>query len=133
MINLTALFGLRFLRYHTHNLLDKGKPMTTDIQKLDPDAAIDLAYDIFLEMAGENLDPAYIMLFNLQFEDRGAVEFVETADDWEQEIGVLIDPDAFAEVWVGLVNEKDEMDDVFAKLLISHREEDREFHVIWKK
>ena len=48
--------------------------MTTDIQKLDPDAAIDLAYDIFLEMAGENLDPADIMLFNLQFEDRGAVE-----------------------------------------------------------
>ena len=39
--------------------------MTTDIQKLDPDAAIDLAYDIFLEMAGENLDPADIMLFNL--------------------------------------------------------------------
>ncbi|MDQ6579158.1 MAG: DUF440 family protein, partial [Haemophilus parainfluenzae] len=32
-----------------------------------------------------------------------------------------------------LVNEKDEMDDVFAKFLISHREEDREFHVIWKK
>ena len=92
--------------------------MTTDIQKLDPDAAIDLAYDIFLEMAGENLDPADIMLFNLQFEDRGAVEFVETADDWEQEIGVLIDPEAFAEVWVGLVNEKDEMDDVFAKFLI---------------
>ena len=107
--------------------------MTTDIQKLDPDTAIDLAYDIFLEMAGENLDPADIMLFNLQFEDRGAVEFVETADDWEQEIGVLIDPDAFAEVWVGLVNEKDEMDDVFAKFLTSHREEDREFHVIWKK
>ena len=107
--------------------------MTTDIQKLDPDAAIDLAYDIFLEMAGENLDPADIMLFNLQFEDHGAVELVETADDWEQEIGVLIDPDAFAEVWVGLVNEKDEMDDVFAKFLISHREEDREFHVIWKK
>jgi UPF0263 protein CGSHiGG_01135 len=25
------------------------------------------------------------------------------------------------------------MDDVFAKFLISHREEDREFHVIWKK
>ena len=60
--------------------------MTTYIQKLDPDAAIDLAYDIFLEIAGENLDPADIMLFNLQFEDRGAVEFVETADDWEQEI-----------------------------------------------
>lgn len=107
--------------------------MTTEIQKLDPDTAIDIAYDIFLEMAGENLDPADIMLFNLQFEERGAVEFVETAEDWDQEIGVLIDPDAFAEVWIGLVNDKDEMDDVFAKFLISHNEEDREFHVIWKK
>ncbi|MDC2824697.1 HI1450 family dsDNA-mimic protein [Rodentibacter pneumotropicus] len=107
--------------------------MTTELQKLTPDAAIDIAYDIFLEMAGENLDPADIVLFNLQFEERGAVEFVETAEDWEQEIGVLIDPEAFAEVWIGLVNDKDEMDDVFAKFLISHQEEDREFHVIWKK
>lgn len=107
--------------------------MTTEIKKLDPDTAIDIAYDIFLEMAGENLDPADILLFNLQFEERGGVEFVETADDWEEEIGVLIDPEEYAEVWVGLVNEQDEMDDVFAKFLISHREEDREFHVIWKK
>ena len=40
--------------------------------KLTPDEAIDLAYDIFLEMAGENLDPADILLFNLQFEELGA-------------------------------------------------------------
>ncbi|GJJ79450.1 UPF0263 protein [Pasteurella canis] len=105
----------------------------TEIIKLEPDAAIDIAYDIFLEMAPENLDLADIMLFNLQFEERGAVEFVETAEDWEMEIGVLIDPDAYAEVWIGLVNEQDEMDDIFAKFLISHREENREFHVIWKK
>ena len=57
--------------------------MTTEIKKLDPDTAIDIAYDIFLEMAGENLDPADILLFNLQFEERGGVEFVETADNWE--------------------------------------------------
>ncbi|EEX49916.1 hypothetical protein HMPREF0621_1439 [Pasteurella dagmatis ATCC 43325] len=107
--------------------------MMTEIIKLDPDQAIDIAYDIFLEMAPENLDPADILLFNLQFEERGAVEFVETADDWDMEIGVLIDPEAYAEVWIGLVNDKDEMEDVFAKFLISHREEDREFHVIWKK
>ena len=105
----------------------------TEITKLDPDTAIDIAYDIFLEMAPENLDPADIMLFNLQFEDRGAVEFVETADNWDEEIGVLIDPDEFAEVWIGLVNDKDEMDDVFAKFLISHREEDREYHIVWKE
>ncbi|EXI62604.1 hypothetical protein A6B39_06755 [Mannheimia granulomatis] len=101
--------------------------------KLTPDEAIDIAYDIFLEMAGEHLDPADILLFNLQFEERGAVEMVETSEDWDQEIGTLIDPAAFAEVWVGLVNEKDEMDDVFARFLISHDEENREYHVVWKE
>lgn len=35
------------------------------MKKLTPDEAIDIAYDIFLEMAGENLDPADILLFNL--------------------------------------------------------------------
>ena len=67
--------------------------MSEKNQKLAPDEAIDIAYDIFLEMAPENLDPADIMLFNLQFEERGAVELVETADNWDEEIGVLIDPD----------------------------------------
>ncbi len=105
----------------------------TATAKLDPDTAIDIAYDIFLEMAPENLDPADILLFNLQFEDRGAVEMVETSDDWENEIGTLIDPEAFAEVWIGLINDKDEMDDVFAKVLISHQEEDRQYHIVWKE
>ena len=105
----------------------------SEFKKLDPDTAIDIAYDIFLEMAPENLDPADILLFNLQFEERGTVEFVETADNWEDEIGVLIDQEEYAEVWIGLVNEQDEMDDIFAKFLISHREEDRQYHIIWKE
>ncbi|MEH8029883.1 HI1450 family dsDNA-mimic protein [Gallibacterium anatis] len=105
----------------------------TEMQKLDPDTAIDIAYDIFLEMAPENLEPADILLFNLQFEQRGAVEMVETSDDWDNEIGVLIDPEEFAEVWVGLINDNDEMDDVFAKILISHQEQDRQYHIVWKE
>lgn len=107
--------------------------MDTTLTEQEIDTLIDTAYDIFLEMAPENLDPADILLFNLQFEERGAVEMVETGDDWDQEIGVLIDPDAFAEIWVGLVNDKDEMDDVFARFLISLDKEDRQYHVIWKE
>ena len=107
--------------------------MSEKNQKLAPDEAIDIAYDIFLEMAPENLDPADIMLFKLQFEERGAVELVETADNWNEEIGVLIDPDEYAEVWIGLVNEQDVMDDTFAKFLISHRVEEREYHIVWKE
>lgn len=104
--------------------------MTT---KLTPDEAIDIAYDIFLEMAPENLDPADILLFNLQFEERGGVEVVDTHDNWEEEIGTLIDPEAFVEVWVSLYNEQDEIEDVFARFLISHDSENREYHAIWKE
>ena len=89
--------------------------MTTEIKNLIQIQPLILLTIFFLEMAGENLDPADILLFNLQFEERGGVEFVETADDWEEEIGVLIDPEEYAEVWVGLINEQDEMNDVFAK------------------
>lgn len=102
------------------------------INKLNPDDAIDIAYDIFLEMAEAHLDPANILLFNLQFEARGAVEMVETADNWDEEIGTLIDPQAYAEVWIGLINDKDDMDDIFAKVLISHDQANPEFHIIWK-
>ena len=45
----------------------------SELTQLDPDTAIDIAYDIFLEMAPENLDPADILLFNLQFEERGGI------------------------------------------------------------
>lgn len=37
------------------------------------------------------------------------------------------------EVWIGLVNAQDVMDDVFAKFLISHEEKDRQYHIIWKE
>lgn len=107
--------------------------MIEKLTEQEIDMLIDTAYDIFLEMAPENLDPADILLFNLQFEERGAVEMVETGGDWDQEIGVLIDPKVFAEIWVGLVNDKDEMDDVFARFLISLDKEERQYHVIWKE
>ena len=75
-----------------------------------------------------------ILLFNLQFEERGAVEFVETADNWEDKIGVLIDPNEYAEIWVGLVNNQDEMDDIFAKFFnFSPRRKIVNFMFIWKK
>ncbi|CAK8740882.1 hypothetical protein SODG_004359 [Sodalis praecaptivus] len=39
--------------------------------RLTDDETLEAAYDIFLELAQDNLDPADILLFNLQFEQRG--------------------------------------------------------------
>ncbi len=95
---------------------------------------IDAAYDIFLEMAPDNLEPADVILFTAQFEDRGAAELVETGEDWVEHVGFEIDKEVYAEVRIGLVNEEnDVLDDVFARMLIS-RDPDHKFcHMLWKR
>lgn len=40
--------------------------------RLTEDETLEQAYDIFLELAADNLDPADIILFNLQFEGAAA-------------------------------------------------------------
>ena len=38
----------------------------------------------FLELAADNLDPADVLLFNLQFEERGGAELFDPAEDWQE-------------------------------------------------
>ncbi|SPZ43836.1 dsDNA-mimic protein [Plesiomonas shigelloides] len=97
------------------------------------DELIDNAYDIFLELASDNLDPADIILFNLQFEDRGAAELVDVATDWGSEMGIPASNDLYAEVVIGLVNEQDEIDDVFARILLNRSKDMKECHIQWKQ
>ncbi|WP_114808465.1 HI1450 family dsDNA-mimic protein [Vibrio cholerae] len=98
------------------------------------DDTIDTAYDIFLEMAPDNLEPADVILFTAQFDDRGAAELVDVGDDWDDQVGFDVDKEIYAEVCIGLVNEEnDVLDDVFARMLIS-RDPDQKFcHMLWKR
>ncbi len=98
------------------------------------DDAIEAAYDIFLEMAPDNLEPADVILFTAQFDDRGAAELVEVGDDWEEQVGFEVDKEIYAEVRIGLVNEaNDELDDVFARMLISLDPDNKACHMMWKR
>ncbi|KUI99340.1 HI1450 family dsDNA-mimic protein [Vibrio sp. MEBiC08052] len=98
------------------------------------DDAIDAAYDIFLEMAPDNLEPADIILFTAQFDDRGAAELVDVNDDWSDQVGFDVDKDTYAEVNIGLVNEEnDTLDDVFARMLISRDPKQKFCHIFWKR
>jgi uncharacterized protein YciU (UPF0263 family) len=98
------------------------------------DEAIDAAYDIFLEMAPDNLEAADLILFTAQFEDRGAAELVDTSTDWLELVQEDIDLANFAEVRIGLVNEEnDTLDDVFARVLISRLADEKFCHIEWKR
>ena len=54
--------------------------------RLTEDETLEQAYDIFLELAADNLDPADIILFNLQFEERGGAELFDPSADWEEHV-----------------------------------------------
>jgi uncharacterized protein YciU (UPF0263 family) len=70
--------------------------------RLTEDETLEQAYDIFLELAVDNLDPADVILFNLQFEERGGAELFDPAPDWEEHVDYDLNPDFFAEVVIGL-------------------------------
>ncbi|MDC0609701.1 HI1450 family dsDNA-mimic protein [Vibrio sp.] len=102
--------------------------------KLTYDEAIDAAYDIFLEMAPDNLEPVDVILFTAQFDDRGAAELVDIGNDWAEQTGFEVDQELFAEIRIGLVNEEnDVLDDIFARMLISLDPDNKSCHILWKR
>ena len=81
--------------------------------RLTEDETLEQAYDIFLELAADNLDPADIILFNLQFEERGGAELFDPAEDWQEHVDFDLNPDFFAEVVIGLADTEDgEINDI---------------------
>ncbi|RXX70750.1 HI1450 family dsDNA-mimic protein, partial [Klebsiella pneumoniae] len=72
--------------------------------RLTEDETLEQDYDIFLELAADKLDPANIMLFNLQFEERGGSELCDPSADWEEHVYYDLNPDFFAEVVIGLAD-----------------------------
>ncbi|MFO6423799.1 HI1450 family dsDNA-mimic protein [Motilimonas sp. KMU-193] len=105
----------------------------TASNQLTPDELIDAAYDIFIDMAGDNLDPADMILLAAQFEEQGAADLVAVGFDWDEHVGFEVDEDDYAEVMVGLVDEQDELSDVYARLLISKDKDEKFCHILWKQ
>ncbi|MDU6454217.1 MAG: HI1450 family dsDNA-mimic protein [Enterobacter hormaechei] len=87
--------------------------------RLTEDETLEQAYDIFLELAVDNLDPADVILFNLQFEERGGAELFDPSEDWAEHVDFDLNPDFFAEVVIGLADEDGgEINDIFARVLL---------------
>lgn len=89
------------------------------------------AYDIFLELAPNNLSDKDVEEFNLHREELGFIEEDEPDDQWQDFVALEIEPEHFIQVLVGLEYESDDL--LFAKILIS-RDKDAPFcHILWKE
>ncbi len=90
----------------------------------------DAAYEVFLQLAPDNLSEQDIELFNQYREQHGFIEAIEPSDKWLEFVEFEIEQEAYAEVSIGV--EFDGQDHIFASMLIS-REKDAPFcHVIWR-
>ncbi|ONF74615.1 dsDNA-mimic protein [Salmonella enterica subsp. enterica serovar Typhimurium] len=86
--------------------------------RLTEDETLEQAYDIFLELAADNLDPADIILFNLQFEERGGAELFDPAEDWQEHIDFDLNP---------------EINDIFARVLLCREKDHKLCHILWRE
>ena len=105
--------------------------MDHPVELLEIDDLLDHAYEIFLELASDNLSEEQITLFNAEFADRGALGDSTPDDDWQEYVDFAIDPALHVEVCVGLVNADEEFDVLFARMLLSRDAEDRRCQIQW--
>ncbi|MDU7335273.1 MAG: YciU family protein [Klebsiella pneumoniae] len=85
--------------------------------RLTEDETLEQAYDIFLELAADNLDPADIILFNLQFEERGGAELFDPSADWEEHVDYDLN----------------EINDIFARVLLCREKDHKLCHILWRE
>lgn len=97
------------------------------------DEMIDFAYDGFLDAAQKNLSAADQVLFAMQFEEKGAVDIVAIQSDWKSHVGVGISEQEFCEIHIGLLDDNDNLADIFGRVLIKKQADDTFLHIIWKK
>lgn len=96
------------------------------------DALVDQAYELFLELASDNLDEQTLNLFNEQFAEHGGLGDCDPESDWEDEIQQAINPDEWIEVRVGLLNDEQDFSYLFARMLINKDPEIHECHILWQ-
>ncbi len=100
---------------------------------LSVDELLDHAYEIFLELAADNLSAEQIECFNAEFEERGALGDSTPEEDWQDYIDFEIDPERHVEICIGLLNEEEEFDRLFARMLLSRHPDERQCQVQWQE
>lgn len=96
------------------------------------DDLADKAYELFLDLASDNLNEANIELFNTRFPEQGGIGECEPEDDWADEIQAEVIPTEWREIRIGLIDQDELFSYLFARILISTDPENQECHILWQ-
>lgn len=103
-----------------------------DITLLSINDTLDIAFDIFGEMADDNLEHQDRVVYQSHFDEDGAAIAIEPSTDWEKHVNFNVDRHIYIEVHIGLAS-NDVIDNRFARLLLSRDPEHKFCHILWKR
>ncbi|GGW62949.1 DUF440 family protein [Alishewanella tabrizica] len=96
------------------------------------DELCDHAFDIFEELAVDNLSAADYQLYQQNYETRGYADVVPPGEGWVDLAAQELSPELHVEVQVGLTAEPGAADVVLARILLSRDKEESLCHALWR-
>ncbi|MFG0833490.1 HI1450 family dsDNA-mimic protein [Aeromonas bivalvium] len=100
-------------------------------QQHSVETLLNTALELFMELASDNLPEHEITLFNQAFNERGLLAETEPGDDWDGDVGFEVTDADYAEIWVGLENSEQEVEHLFARMLIARAVDEKFCHIEW--
>lgn len=110
---------------------------------LTDEQALDIAFELFTELASDNLNPQEMALYNHHFQATGFIELYDfepatlediALDPSEHENTIMVDDVAgnqFVEVLIGARPNPEGEPLLFAKIVLNLKKEDKHSHIQW--
>ncbi|QBL09826.1 DUF440 family protein [Rheinheimera sp. D18] len=103
-----------------------------DLELWTLDELCDHAFDIFEELASENLSAEDYGQYQQHYENRGYVDLVIPNGDWADMMMQDLEPELHYEAQIGLTGEAGEADIVLARILLSREKYESLCHAQWR-
>ncbi|KKO49348.1 dsDNA-mimic protein [Arsukibacterium sp. MJ3] len=103
-----------------------------DLELWSMDELCDHAFDIFEELAADNLNAADYNLYQQQYEQSGYVDMVIPGAEWVELTMQDLEPELHFEAQIGLTGSNGAADMVLARILLSREKHDSLCHAQWR-
>lgn len=96
------------------------------------DELCDHAFDIFEELASDNLSAEDYRHYQQNYETRGYVDLVPPGDGWQELATQDLEPELHFEAQIGLSGQDGAADIVLARILLSREKYETLCHALWR-
>lgn len=103
-----------------------------DLELWSLDELCDHAFDIFEELAVDNLSASDYQAYQQDYENRGYVDLLPPGGGWDELAGSELDPELHFEAQIGLSGDNGAEDQVLARILLSRDKDESLCHALWR-